>query len=350
MMKQIDKSKLVLVRNKDEFIAEQPLETKEIGYYKDSWNRFKKNKASLVAFIIICIILFFVAFGPLMKDYTLPDTNPTDARRIGYLTPKIPVLEQLGIFDGTKTISRGKRFLHHMYHSEFGEGIILSGMPEEIIEDPNHPDYANVNAITVKVDYYKYVNYISSYMPERYYGIIDDNIKNNTNLDPLGEVRRTVTQEVFDEYMAKNYIIDILAIRQNVDPSDPSIVYYQYEVRLNQFLVSLNQLPEDTYFWFGTTRNGFDLFTEIWVGARISLLMAVSVMIINSIIGLILGAIAGYYGGAFDLMFARLVEIISSIPFLSVLVLLTLRYGSAFWVIILAFVMQGWIGSYKTGS
>lgn len=349
MMKQIDKSKLVLVRNKDEFIAEQPLETKEIGYYKDSWNRFKKNKASLVAFIIICIILFFVAFGPLMKDYTLPDTNPTNARRLGYLTPKIPVLEQLGIFDGTKTISRGKRFLHHMYHSEFGEGIILSGMPEEIIEDPNHPDYANVNSITVKVDYYKYVNYISSYMPERYYGIIDDNIKNNTNLDPLGEVRRTVTQEVFDEYMAKNYIIDILAIRQNVDPSDPSIVYYQYEVRLNQFLVSLNQLPEDTYFWFGTTRNGFDLFTEIWVGARISLLMAVSVMIINSIIGLILGAIAGYYGGAFDLMFDRLVEIISSIPFLSVLVLLTLRYGSAFWVIILAFVMQGWIGSYKTG-
>lgn len=136
----IDKSKLVFAREVDEKILDQPLETKEIGYYKDSWNRFKKNRASLVAFIIICIVLFFVIFGPYMKKYDLPERDSTNAVRLGFLTPKIPVLEELGIFDGTKTVTRGKRFLTYMYHSEFGEGIILSGMPQELIDDPNHPD------------------------------------------------------------------------------------------------------------------------------------------------------------------------------------------------------------------
>ena len=59
-MNQVDKSKLVLVRSSDVVINDEPLESKEIGYYRDSWNRFKKNKASVVAFFIICIIMFFV--------------------------------------------------------------------------------------------------------------------------------------------------------------------------------------------------------------------------------------------------------------------------------------------------
>ena len=46
MMNQVDKSKLVLVRSSDVVINDEPLESKEIGYYRDSWNRFKKNKAS----------------------------------------------------------------------------------------------------------------------------------------------------------------------------------------------------------------------------------------------------------------------------------------------------------------
>lgn len=345
----IDKSKLVLIREEDERIVDQPLETKEIGYYRDSWNRFKKNRASLAAFVIICIIMFFILVGPYMKKYTLVQDNPTNAARLGYLTPRIPGIEKLGIFDGTKTISRGKRFLIYMYNSEFGEGIILEGMPQELLDDPNHPDYVDVNQITVKVDYYRYINYITSYMPERYFGIMDENAINGTNNDPLGEVRRTLTKEQFDEYMAKNYIIDILAIKQSPNLQNPDEPYFQYEVRINQFMASLDQRPEDTYFWFGTTSRGGDLFTEIWKGARISLLMAISVLIINSIVGLILGSIAGYYGGILDLIFDRFVEIISSIPFLSVLTLLILRFGSALWVIVLAFTATGWIGSYGTG-
>ncbi|MGI6771795.1 MAG: ABC transporter permease [Acholeplasmataceae bacterium] len=348
-MKNIDKSKLVLVHDADDRIVDQPLETKEIGYYRDSWNRFKKNKASLVAFVIIVIIFFFVLVGPHMKVYKLPKDNPTEALRFGNLTPKIPGFDRIDGLNGTKKLTRGKRFLTHMYHSEFGESIILSGFPEELKQDPNHPDYANVTELTVKVDYYRYQNYIMSYMPESYYGIIDSNASGGLYQDPLGPVRKTRTKEEFEDLMKRNVIIDILDIKSSPNPQDPDNPFYQYEVRENQFMAALQQSPEDTYFWFGTTNSGKDLFTELWKGARVSILMAVTVLVINSTIGLTLGSIIGYYGGIVDLIFDRFVEIISSIPFLVVLTLLTLRFGSATWVIVIAFTATGWIGSYGTG-
>ena len=149
MMKEIDKSKLVLVHNKVDRIQDQPLETVEIGYYKDSWNRFKKNKASLTAFIIILIIMFFVIFGPYMKKYDLPEKKPNVAQKLAYLPPKIPVLEKLGIFDGTKTIEVPKKFVLYLNSSEEGKGIVKSGIPKELIENPDHPDYANVFKLSV---------------------------------------------------------------------------------------------------------------------------------------------------------------------------------------------------------
>lgn len=346
-MMNIDKSKLVLVHDRDDHITDIPLETKEIGYYKDSWLRFKKNKASLVAFYILCVFMFFIVFGPYMKLYDLPQTDEVQAARLGNLSPKVPGLENLGIFDGTKTITVGKQFLLSTYENELGEGVILEGIPQDLIDDPDNPKYADKTEFTVKVDHYKYTNYIRSYIPANYFGIIDYNEAEGTDLDPLGGVRRTLTQAQFDEFTEKNYIIDVLNVIRTDDGNGNKT--FQYEVRVNQFMVALDQTPEDTYFWFGTTENGEDLFLEIWKGARISIIMAVSVIIINAIVGLTFGAIAGYYGGALDLTMDRIVEIISSIPFLSVLTLLTLRYGSQFWVIILAFTATGWIGNYRTG-
>ena len=344
MMNQVDKSKLVLVRSSDVVINDEPLESKEIGYYRDSWNRFKKNKASVVAFFIICIIMFFVIFGPYMKKYNLNRSNPIYASLLGNLTPKIPVLEKLGIFDGTKTLVLGKKFLNYMYHEagEIGEGIVLSGYPEELMQDPDHPDYADVVSLKVKVDYYKFVNYIRSYMPEGYFTTGKD-------AGNLGPVTRSLLEDEYQKAVAKNYIIDILDIVRSKDPKDPSKEYVEYKVRLNEFMYALDQKPEDTYFWFGTTDKGGDLFIEIWRGARISLIMAFLVTVINSVIGLLIGSFAGYYGGVFDLLFDRVVEIISALPFLVILTLLILRYGSALWVIVIAFTATGWIGSYGTG-
>ena len=349
-MREINKKDLVLIHDKDKNIIDRPLETKRIGYYQDSWNRFKKNRASYIAFCILCVVIFFVIVGPYMRGYDLNLTDPIEASRIGNLAPKIPLVEKLGIFDGTKTIEAGTKFLLEMNSSEFGKGIILSGVPQELIDNPDNSDYANVSKLEVVVDHYRYINYISSYMPERYYSILKQNEINGKNDDPLAEVKRTLTQEEFDIELKKNAIIDILQILETENRENADEPHFQYIVRLNQFKSSLGESnPSNVYFWFGTTDDGGDLFTELWKGARISLMIALAVITINTIVGLTIGSIVGYYGGVFDLVMDRIVEIISSIPFLSVLTLLTLRFGSAVWVIIFAFTATGWIYSYKTG-
>jgi oligopeptide transport system permease protein len=339
----IDKSKLVLFNNKSATLADKPLKTKEIGYYQDSWNRFKKNKGALSAFYIILSILFFVIIGPLLNPYNLPDTRPDEAFRFGYLEPKIQVVENFGIFDGSREVTAGKRFLHAVANSSFGEGVILSGFPDELKEDVNHPDYINVSQLTVRVDSYRYANYIQSYMPPSYFSDIDE------GKNPLAAVTQTLTRDQFQEYLAKNFIIDVLEIVVSQNPNNPDEPFIEYKVRVDRFMMFIGTAPDDTYFWFGTTRVGQDLFTELWSGARISLIMALLVVIINALVGLTLGSLVGYYGGILDLLFDRFVEIVASIPFLSVLTLLTLRFGSELWVIIFAFTATGWLGSYGTG-
>lgn len=342
-MMNIDKSKFVLVHSKEDFLKDQPLKTKEIGYYKDSWNRFKKNKGALSAFFIIFLIMIFVIVGPLMTTYDLPNSDPNLAKRFAFLEPKIPVLEDYGMFTGEREITAGKKFLQFMYNSSFGEGIIISGFPEVLIDNVDHPDYADVSELTVLVDSYRYTNYVQSYMPPTYFADLE------LGRDPLASLTETLTRDQFEDYLAKNYIVDIVSIIEIPNTMDPENPFVNYKVRVNRFVMALNQQPENAYFWFGTTEDGFDLFTEIWRGARISLMMALLVVIINATIGLTIGSIVGYYGGVLDLLFDRLVEIISAIPFLSVLVLVTLRFGTDLWVILLAFTATGWIGSYGTG-
>ncbi|MBN2299657.1 MAG: ABC transporter permease [Acholeplasmataceae bacterium] len=319
----VDKSKLVLLNEEDIVITDIALESKEIGYYQDAWNRFKKNSVSVVAFVIICFIFFFVLAGPYMKVYT-PPANPADASKLGYLPPKIPVLENLGIFDGEKTITRGKNFILTLNDSIYGEDVIISGIPEELLDnDPNNDAlYDEIYELTITVDMYAYINYINSYLDEG---------------NSEASVRKIFSKVEFEEALARNLIIDVISVSTDGNT---------YVARVDFFKFTLDQTSDDTYFWFGTDQNGRDLFTLLWNGARISLLMAVSVVIINSLVGLTLGAIAGYYGGTFDLLFDRFVEILGGIPFMAVLTLLIIRYGSATWVIVIAFTVTGWIGSY----
>ena len=90
------------------------------------------------------------------------------------------------------------------------------------------------------------------------------------------------------------------------------------------------------------------MFPNLWRASRISLILAIVITVINMIVGLILGAIMGYFGGTLDILFERLVDILANLPFVVILTLLVLRYGTGFGVIIFAFVFNGWIGFYGT--
>ena len=105
-----------------------------------------------------------------------------------------------------------------------------------------------------------------------------------------------------------------------------------------------NSQFKDTYHYFGTDTLGRDLWTRVWLGARISLYVAVAAVFIDIFIGMLYGLISGYFGGIVDNIMQRFQEIINSIPTLVLLVLLMLVFKPSLYTIILALMLTGWIG------
>lgn len=100
----------------------------------------------------------------------------------------------------------------------------------------------------------------------------------------------------------------------------------------------------DEYYWFGTDTLGRDLFTRFCQGTRISLIVAIVSAILDLLIGVSYGLIAGYYGGKVDMIMMRITEIINGIPSLVVVSLLVVILSPGLTSIIIAMVISGWIG------
>ena len=129
-------------RVSDGAIYDQAIEGEAIGFFKDAWLRFKKNKSSVVAGIIILFIIFMAIFGPMMSPYSFREQHT----QFGTLPPRIPVLEDFGIFDGTM-----KMELFEADAIEMGDAI--KSIEEEFYWTYKNKQYKKVIA---RVDMYKY--------------------------------------------------------------------------------------------------------------------------------------------------------------------------------------------------
>jgi dipeptide transport system permease protein len=110
-----------------------------------------------------------------------------------------------------------------------------------------------------------------------------------------------------------------------------------------QDLLNANQKPSAEH-WFGTDELGRDVFARILYGARISLFVGVVAALIDFLIGVVYGGIAGYFGGRIDNIMMRFVDILYGIPYLLVVILLMVVMGPGLLTIILALTATGWIG------
>lgn len=95
---------------------------------------------------------------------------------------------------------------------------------------------------------------------------------------------------------------------------------------------------------FGTDTLGRDVFVRIWHGARTSLIIAFSAVIVNCLFGILYGGISGYCGGKVDNFMMRFVEILNGIPYLLIVILLMMVLPRGTMTMIIAYATVGWIG------
>src|SRR5690606_32300310 len=126
----------------------------------------------------------------------------------------------------------------------------------------------------------------------------------------------------------------------------PYLNEYTYS---DQFL-ELKNTPPGIEFWFGTDTRGRDLFTRVWMGARMSLAVGFVIALLALFIGVLYGGIAGLAGGWVDEIMMRVIEIISGVPFVLYVILLMVvmnevfqMKGSNFATILLAMSIIYWI-------
>jgi ABC-type dipeptide/oligopeptide/nickel transport system permease subunit len=96
-------------------------------------------------------------------------------------------------------------------------------------------------------------------------------------------------------------------------------------------------------FWFGIDDLGRDFFTRIVYGARVSLTIGFSAALFSVLIGIPLGAIAGYFGGPADWFIMRVIELFSVVPSLLAAMLLGSLTRGGFFTIILIAALFGWV-------
>lgn len=75
--------------------------------------------------------------------------------------------------------------------------------------------------------------------------------------------------------------------------------------------------------WLGTDESGYDIFTRLMLGGRVSLTIGFVVIILETIIGVVLGGLSGYFGGWVDQLIMRIVDILSCIPQLPIMLILS---------------------------
>lgn len=362
------------------------LATKPVGYFRDAFRRFCKNKGSVVAACIILILVLFAIIGPFCTPYSVSynDTFYT------YTLPKNSWFANTSFWDGCseETLNKEAFTRYYAMGQETGHNAVKNQNYELITGgrtdmytfrlDSYHKtgcEYMNVSRETYfaiqeyqnqtgrqviyptlrtsdrpkatqdksDADYY----YQTEFVNGRTQTVYDE----NGNIIPVYKTTREGEQPV-DEYNSIRIAEPEGVNYEYAIPTDAGfeirVNYYEYYI-CNHTYLNPDGISEPS-FLFGTTAQGQDIFTALASGARFSFIFAIIVAAFNLLVGAIYGAVEGYYGGKVDLVMERISDILAAVPFVIVITLLQLymEASSSMLVLFIAFFATGWISMANT--
>ncbi len=384
----ISKDKFVFASNNDK-IMDQKLDTKSRSYLQDAFFRFTRNKASIVASIIIMLLVLFSLVIPVVSPYSVSFNDTVYSNCL----PRNQLFVNMNIpfWDGgsNNIISYERLSYYQAIEEETGLQPIMNNGAYEEVEVENLLGAVSIR-YEVRLDSYdsvgmqflllttsEYEN-LQKYQDETGIQVIypvterakrpttgSDSVNANywyetsvigtgatltPTLDEDGnliDIYQTYTGT--DNYTSTvriegegNYEYDY-ALKTN-NTYQVRVIYRDYFVYYNSYVLG-NRISEPS-FLFGATEYGKDIFTCLATGARFSLMLGVIVAVVNFCIGIVYGAIQGYYGGKRDLIMSRICELVGAVPSMIIITLLKFHFESVNVVLLLfiSFFITGWMG------
>lgn len=360
---------------KDEKLTDVAIKTKKIGYFADAMYRFGQNKGSIVAAVILGLMIFFCILTPFVTGYSV---NESDDFYVDVL-PKNSWFTGTGFWDGTHEETIGNNY--YLAYSDYGR--VKSVLGTTVITTNN--DDGTVTTQTnyrVRIDTYEVGCKYKTFTLDEYEALkrYDDKLPEGEKIiQPQIDVtswnaswqaslrlavRNAMKKDANLAYQISNAngtpLLDANGQLQHCYKVDANgnFIYYNvnglsYDLRINWHRYYVFVHGHEPIFILGSDNAGCDILTRLAAGGRLSLTLGFSVAIINIILGVIYGAIEGYYGGTADLVMERISEILSEVPGIIVISLFQIYLVSQHNVspvisLFVAFIATGWIGTAST--
>ena len=380
--------------DKNKHLPEVKNQDKPERTWKKILKSFFKHPATIVGGVLITLILLLAFIPPLASGHKVSDNDTHYA----YKLPKADAFEGSGFWDGTYK----KKANEKMYYSLIGIGAAANDTSGTSFDQNNYTTnkYNPVKKVgkaylkdntyyrDITLDCYYEVGFAYDLITEDIYQkIVEYESKSGLKvLYPMVDTNHQYCEDVNDANIfyfsnglypcdSSGKFIDVntgaildnpkqqsLKIIPNYlkDSSDSYVYYVQRQGSLQVRVLYYNYYQfrhwaehGGSYFHspshlFGSDAQGFDILVRTSSGVRISLSLALTVFIINFIIGTIYGILEGYYGGKVDFIMYHITGFLAAIPFI---IIATLFYqyfvyrgsASVFVGLLITFCFAGWI-------
>ena len=365
-------------------LHDQKFDTKQVSYFRDAFNRFCKNRSSVIAGIIILALVLYAIFVPIFCQ-TSYSRALTDTTYLNYtkLAPRNQLFVSLGLdfWDGCSVKELGEATMQ--YNRAIGVETGFDAIKKIVSQstDTNGKPMYECRLDTYITNGFLYMTLteaeyqsIQAWQNESgvqvIYPSVDDKKTTDANIwyqaNQKGVAKLDKDGNFVHNYKVSGNDGNYASLRVEGDPGienpeasnryryatitgDSSSISYKCRVFLYTYFQY--RYGFEPSFLLGTTAMGQDMLTRLASAARFSLIFAVCVAAINLTIGAVIGAIEGYYGGAVDMIIERFIDILSRVPFMIVATLFQLHLAKQVGPVVsmlFAFVLTGWIGMAGT--